>query len=652
MNLFTPIKIGGVELKNRIVMPSMTNHYAKDGFVKENAIEYYGARARGGAAMICVEDGIVEFPRGNNVTEPVSVDDDKYIPMLAKLAAAIRKGGAVAAIQLSHAGRRAGRPVNKRGEMETTRGLMPVAPSMIGHPTPGFLVPKELEVEEIGELIEKFGQGARRCAEAGFEVIGLHCAHMYLCGEFLSPWANVRTDLYGGSLENRARFVMEILARMKKEIGDIPLTMRMNGAEPRGGNTFDEIREIARMAEAAGVQAISVSSGFGPVLKMRDIVPTQAPAGTPEGALVPYAENIKAGVSIPVMVGNVIRSPEYMERIISEGRCDIITLGRQLVCEPEWVNKVQAGRAEEIRPCISCCIGCQTSVQAGRHMTCILNPLVGRETDESMQIMKTDHAKKLLVVGAGPAGLEAALTALARGHDTTVWEKDSQPGGTLRIAEIPPRKDVLRKVIQYYENRVKKSGLKVEYGKEADVDSIALFRPDAVILAAGGKSYIPPIRGVDHAVVHQAHDVLRYHGFAAKRAAVIGGGQVGVELAEHLALHGAQVTIIEMLDEVGGDMYVATKQLVMYGLEDHRVRIITGATAKEITSGGVRVEKNGVEEFIPADAVILAAGSRPQTELEEALKARGIAVYPVGDYAETGDIMSAVHTAYRLGLDI
>ncbi|MDR1206443.1 MAG: FAD-dependent oxidoreductase [Peptococcaceae bacterium] len=558
MQLFTPIKIGAVELKNRIVMPSLTNHFAKDGFVMEQAVEYYSVRARGGAAMICVEDGIVEFPRGNNVNEPVAVDDDKYIPMLSRLAAAIKKNGAVPAIQLSHAGRRAGRPVNAKGEMETTRGFMPVAPSMIGHPRPGFIVPRELEISEIEELVEKFGQGARRCVEAGFEVIGLHCAHMYLCGEFLSPWANIRTDKYGGSLENRIRFVLEILARMQKEMNGIPLMMRMNGVEPPGGNTLDDIREIARRVESAGVKAISVSAGFGPVIKFRNIVSTQAPIGTPEGVLMPYAENIKAGVSIPVMVGNAIRDPQYMEQAIREGRCDIITLGRPHIADPEWVNKVKAGREEEVRPCICCCQGCQGSVMKGKPMTCILNPLVGKEADPELRITKTKDPKKVLVIGAGPAGLETALTAAARGHNVTVWEKDGQIGGTLRLAEIPPRKDVLRKVIRYFENRVKNLHLKIEYNREATEENVDAFRPDVVVVAVGGKSFVPPIKGIDSSIVHMAHDVLRNSGINAKRAVVVGGGQVGIELSEYLAERDAQITIVEMLDAVGGDMYLVT----------------------------------------------------------------------------------------------
>jgi 2,4-dienoyl-CoA reductase-like NADH-dependent reductase (Old Yellow Enzyme family)/thioredoxin reductase len=640
-----------VELKNRIVMPSLTNSYAKDGFVMENAIAYYAARARGGAAMVCVEDGVVEFPRGNNAIEPVSVDHDKYIPMLSKLAAAIKKNGAVPAIQLSHAGRRAGQPPNAQGK-SASRGLMPVAPSMIGHPVPGYLVPRELEIDEIGEIVEKFGQGARRCAEAGFEVIGLHCAHVYLCGEFLSPWANIRTDPYGGPLDNRLRFVLEVLARMKKELNEIPLMLRMNGEEPKGGNTLAEIREIARRFEIAGVEAISVSSGFGPVLKMRGILPTQIPTGSPEGLLVPLAENIKAGVSIPVMVGNMIREPEFMERAIREGKCDIITLGRPLVADPEWVNKVRAGRYEDVRPCISCCIGCHNKVLAGEPMSCILNVLVGREGDPALQPTKADNPKKILVIGAGPAGLEAALTASARGHAVTVWEKEAALGGSLHLAEIPPRKDSLHKIIKYFETRIKNSGLVIEYHKEATSEDILAFQPDAVIIAVGGGSYIPPIQGLENSAVYLSHDVLRDRGLKAKRAVIIGGGQVGVELAEYLAEKGAEITIVEMLDAVGGDMYMATKQRVMYGLEDHHVRILTGARVLESDEQGVRIEKNGAEIFLPADAVIIATGLKPRQALAEELKKQGLEVHMAGDCAKPADIMGAVHDAYRLALAI
>ena len=655
MLLFTPIKIGNVELKNRIVMPSITNAYAKDGYMSDAAIEYYSARARGGTAMICVEDGVVDYPRGNNIRNPMAVDDDKYIPMLAKLASAIKKNGSVAAIQLAHAGRRAAR-VNAEGKMETTQGLMGVAPSLIAHPGTGCVVPKELDIDEIEELIEKFGQAARRCAEAGFDVIGLHSAHIYLCGQFLSPWANVRRDKYGGSLVNRARFVLQVLSRMKKELGSIPLMIRMNGAEPKGGNTPEEIREIARMVELAGVNAISVSSGFGPVVKMRDVVSTQAPIGTPEGLLVPTAENIKAGVSIPVMVGNVIRDPEFMEQIIREGKCDIITLARPLLADPDWVKKVSTGHYEDVRPCISCCMGCQTSVVTGKHMTCILNPLVGKETDPELQIKKTDSPKKILVVGAGPAGLETALIAAERGHDVTIWEKSEKLGGTVLLAAIPPRKEVINKITEYFETRLKKSNAKITFGKEATLDNIKDFKPDKVVVAAGSRSFIPPIKGIDSGIVRIAYDVLRQEDIKkdvyAKNVVIIGGGQVGIEVAEYLVEMSALVTVVEPRDMVGIGMYLVTRQHVLDNLEDHNTRIVTNAQVKEIDENGVRIEKKGIEEYLPADIVVLSTGIIPQKEYADQLLQEGFEAYAVGDSAAAGDIMSAVHAGYKLGLTL
>ena len=651
MKLLSPIMIGNVEIRNRVVMPSMTNCYTKNGFVTEQMLDFYEARAAGGVGMICVEDGIVDFPGGNNAQDPVSVDDDKYIPMLSKLVDVIKKHGCVAAIQLSHAGRRAGR-IGHSGKMDVTRGIMPVGPSMIGHPFPGYVVPRELEVAEIEEIIDRFGQGARRCVEAGFEVIGLHCAHMYLCGEFLSPWANKRKDKYGGSLENRMRFVLEIIERMKKELGDIPLICRMNGAEPEGGNTPEEIREIAHRLELCGVKAISVSTGFGPVLKERNIISTEAPSGTPEGVIVPLAENVKASVSIPVMAGNMIRNPEYAEKIINENRCDMITLGRPLITDPEWVNKVIAGKYKEIRPCVSCCQGCIGSGMKGLPVTCIMNPIAGKEGDPEMQPVPALKVKKVLIIGSGPAGLESAITAADRGHEVTIWEKGRTIGGTVILAEKPPRKEELSKIINYFGNCVSNSAIKVEYGVEATPERIKEFCPDVVIVAIGGKSFVPPIKGIEKDNVHLALDVLQNDDFTTKSTVIIGGGQVGVELAEHLAERGTEVTIVEMLPAVAGDMFPAVKQPLMFQLEGYNVRILTNTYAKEIKSDGLLIERNDSEEFIPADAVIISTGVRPQNELANLIKAFVPEVYNIGDCEKPGNIMSAVHTAYKIGLNI
>jgi len=652
MKLLTPIKIGNLEIRNRVVMPSLTNNYAKDGYVTEQMLDYYEARARGGVGMICVEDGIIDFPIGNNTKNPVSIDNDKYIPMLRKLSTVIKKHGARAAIQISHAGRRAGRVSHGNGRLEVTRGIMPVGPSSIGHPSPGHVVPRELRIEEIEEIIEKFGQATGRALEAGFEVVGLHCAHMYLCGEFLSPWANKRTDKYGGSLENRLRFVLEIIERMKKELNDVPLICRMNGQEPAGGNSLLEIREIARRLQLAGVQAISVSTGFGAVLNERDFISAEAPIGTPEGCIVHLAENIKTGVTIPVMAGNMIRSPEFAENVLLENRADMISLGRPLLADPDWVNKVSTGNYRDIRPCVSCLQGCVGYLTRDLPITCILNPVTGKEGDLSMQPVPAEREKNVLVIGGGPGGLETAITAASRGHKVTIWEKTHQLGGTVLLAELPPRKDELKKISDYFRHTVSQLNIEVELGKEANKELIKDFNPDAVVLAIGGQSILPPIKGIAQDNVHLANDVLKNNLTLGEKVVIIGGGQVGVELAELLGEKGVSVTVIEALPSVAEDMFIGVKLPLMFKLEDYNVRLLTNTFAKEIKADGVLIERKGAQEFIEADSIVIAVGSTAQKSLEDELKEFVRELYAVGDCIKPGNILDAVHEGYKVGLII
>ncbi|MFZ3130534.1 MAG: FAD-dependent oxidoreductase, partial [Desulfosporosinus sp.] len=597
MKILSPIKIGNLEIRNRVVMAPMTNNFAQEGFITERMIHFYVERAKGGVGLVTVEDGIVDFPIGNNAKNAVAIDDDKYIPMLQKLSAAIKKHGAQSAIQLSHGGRRAGRVSLHNGCLEITRGQLPVAPSVLAHPFPGQVVPRELRVEEIEEIVEKFGQAARRAVEAGFDVISIHCAHMYLCGEFLSPWANKRTDQYGGSLENRLRFVLEIIARVRKEVGaDFPLICRMNGQEPEGGNSLLEIREIARRVQLAGIKAISVSVGFGAVLQERGFIPAEAPIGMPEGCIVHLAENIKLGVTVPVITANKIRSVDFAEDVLQQGRADMIALGRPLITDPYWVQKVAAGKYEDIRPCVSCCQGCVENVLKGVPITCILNPLAGKEGEIEVNSVPPDQRKKalVLVIGGGPGGLEAAVTAAARGHRVTLWEKEKELGGTILLAEKPPRKGELRKIVDYYRRQVAQLGVKVELGLEANQEAVLAFQPDVVILATGGKTIRPALKGIEQGNVYWAVDLLKNDcSKIGEKVAIIGGGQVGVETAEWLAEKGKEVTVIEMLPEVAKDMPHTVKVPLMLNLQDYGVRILTNTCVKEIASLSVLVERKG-----------------------------------------------------------
>ena len=480
----------------------------------------------------------------------------------------------------------------------------------------------------------------------------LHCAHMYLCGEFLSPWANKRTDKYGGSLENRLRFVLEIIERMKKELVNVPLICRMNGQEPEGGNSLLEIREIGRRLQLAGVQAISVSTGFGAVLNERNFISAEAPIGTPEGCIVNLAENIKTGLTIPVMAGNMIRNPEFAEKVLLENRADMITLGRPLLADPDWVNKVSTKKYRDIRPCVSCCQGCLGYLTKDLPITCIMNPVTGKEGDLSMQPLPAERKKNVLVVGGGPGGLETAITAASRGHKVTIWEKTRQLGGTVLLAELPPRKDELKKISDYYRHTVSQLQVKVELGKEANKELIKDFKPDTVVLAIGGISIIPSIKGIDQNNVFLANDVLKNVITLGEKVVIIGGGQVGVELAELLGEKGASVTVVEALPSVAEDMFFGVKVPLIFKLEDYNVRLLTKTLAKEIKANGVLIERNGAEEFIEADYIIIAVGSAAQNSLETELKEFVQEVYAVGDCFKPGNILNAVHEGYKVGLII
>ena len=651
MRLLEPCQIGSLKLRNRLVMAPMSCNLTKDGYVTERMVRFFEERGRGGVGLITIGDGIVDYPLGNNVKESLAIDEDKFIPHLSKLTSAVKAYGAKITLQLSHAGRRAGR-VSKEGYLDVTKGEIPVAPSSIPHPAVGQVVPRELTQEEIGEIVEKFGIATRRAIEAGFDAIGLHCAHMYLCGQFLSPWANKRNDEYGGDFEKRLRFVLEVIDRIKREIGKTyPLIIRMNGQEPEGGNSLQDIQEIARRFEKAGVDAIHVSVGFGAPIKTPGFIPSVTPMRAPDGCIVPLAEEIKKAVSIPVIAVNKIGDIELAERILKEGRADFIAMGRPLIADPYLPLKAMEGRQREIIPCIFCCQGCiQNVLDRDEPVACTVNPLAAKEAE--IVIPPVHQKKKIMVVGGGPGGLMAAKVLKERGHQVLLYERDSELGGQLKVASIPPGKKDILKLKHYLIERIKSLGVECHIGEEVNKNLIDRLKPDVIVIAVGGKPIIPPIIGIEMDHVVLAKDVLLEKVKVGESVLVIGGGQVGLETAEYLAESGKSVKVIESLNELARGMPSIAKLPLLSCLEELGVTIWTRAEIKEIQRGEIIVQYKGSEKKINAETVIVATGSEPNHQLFEMIKGEMSEVFIIGDSMKPRRILEAIAEGFEIGVKI
>ncbi|MBF0498011.1 MAG: FAD-dependent oxidoreductase [Deltaproteobacteria bacterium] len=654
MKLFEPIRIGAIEVQNRLVMAPMTTHFGAEGYVSDQMIRFYERRARGGVGLISVEDGIVDCPIGNNTDHPLAIDSDRYLPGLAKLAAGIRNQGAASIMQISHAGRRAGQIASDNGCLKRTGGRLPVAPSALAHPSPGHVVPKPLAADEIQNIITRFEQSAERAVRAGFDMIGLHCAHMYLCGQFLSPWSNKRTDEYGGSLENRMRFVLEIVKRIRTTVGaNVPIVCRMNGKEPEGGNTPEELAAIAVALEHAGADALHISVGFASVLWDKDFIPAEATIGMPEGCIVDLAAAIKRAVSIPVIAVNKIRHVQFAEQVLQENKADMIALGRPLLADPDWPLKARQNRAEDIRPCISCCQGCVGNIEKGRPITCMSNPQLGRENELPMSQAQAARKKKVLIVGAGPAGLEAALGAATRGHNVTIWERNQAVGGKLQLAAAPPGKEEFTELLDYLDRAARKQGVKIALGKKADSAAIKRFGPDVVVLATGSRPVLPAqLKFCQGASFIPATEVIGGYKPIGPTVAIIGGGMVGLETAKMLSSQGHAITVFEMLDDIGTDMPAIIRIPLLLELREKGVKLLPRTPVRELSAEGISWENERTRGVLKVDTIILATGEKPDDGLQRELEGVVERVYLVGDCKRPGNMPAAIADAYSVGLEI
>ena len=636
--LFSPIKVGTQEVKNRVFMPPVSTNLADHGYVTDALVDHYTARAKGGVGLIITEVVTVE-PAYTYLPGDMCCYDDTFIPGWEKLAAAVHQYGAKIMPQLFH-------PAYMAFNVPGTPRL--IAPSFVG-PSYAREAPRPITIDEINELTRQFGDAAVRMQKAGVDGVEVHAAHAHgMLGGFLSPQYNKRTDEYGGSLDARMRFLLEVIAEIRERCGkDFIIDVRISGDEyTDGGLTLNDMIYVSRRLEKAGVDMIHVSGGT--TIKRGSAIPA---AGTKQASHAALSREIKKHVTIPVATVGRINEAWIAEELIEDGAADICMMGRANLCDAEFCNKAAAGRAEEVRPCIGC-LRCLNGIMFGKPISCTVNPDV--EHDEA-GFEPAAEKKDVLVVGAGPAGMEAAYIAARRGHHVVLVDKQDQPGGQLRIASVPPAKQELTRVIKYQFSRLAEAGVDVRMGVELTAEDIQRdFAGYEVVLAYGAEPIVPGFM-TGFKQVMTADDLLAGRAFPSKKIVIVGGGSVGCETADYLAPlvndlapSNRDVTLIEMTKTLAANEGGAGRAVLVTRILDKGVHVLTEAKLTGVTEDTISYEKDGEEHVIEgADTLVLALGYRPNTALADALTEAGFTCHVLGDSKQCGNLRDAIEAGYK-----
>ncbi len=651
-NLFCEGKIGKRTVKNRIVMSPMGDNMANaDGSVSEQSLAYYTERAKGGAGVIIAGVVSVDYPRGKTIPCQHRLDGIKYVKDWERMARNIHRYGALLLPQIHHAG--------AATDAVTTEGLTPYRVSdemekttQVGSKVDeGSFRPEDyqtLTYEDIKELEQKFITSAVYAQKAGCDGVEVHGISYLIC-QFFTKAINHRKDEYGGSLENRYRFAVNIIKGIREACGEdfiIGIRMPVHKWET-DGFTDEESIQMAQAFEAAGCDFIDANGGIPPTITC--LLETQR---YEQGDRVELARKIKSHVSIPVFTVGNLREPEFCEEVLDRGYADFVMLGRPLIADPYWPEKAHNGKTPEIRRCISCLDACYGNLVKGQSVRCVINPTVGYESELKAELATAKEKKKIVVAGGGLAGMQAAITANERGHEVIILEESEVLGGQLNLACKPPHKAYVNWAIDWFTKEVERQSIRVELNKRADIETVKAYDPDLVFVATGSKPWIPNIEGTQYGV--SAWDILsdQVELPENKDVIIIGGGTVGCETGLLLREKGNQVTIIEMLGDIASGMEMSNKLDLLQEMKSYCINTIVNAKVEKINSDSVEYTTGSKKEKIKADYVVLSLGQRPVgSELVEGLKKEELPYTVIGDAQQPGKFVTATTSAFFAALN-